>query len=340
VGFKPSKLTPQQGKLKIALYGKAATGKTGTALSFAEWLAKEDGKRVFFIETESGGTNFYTLDRPESDFHPTAFDVDGIRTKQLLAVRDFIPTIDTNVYGVLVIDSMSHFWDAAMALWPEEKNTRLGTPPIHAYQTIKKPFLQLLNNAKALDLHLIICGREQNDWERHSADDWEFKGTRMRAEKETGHELDITCQMTQERDVKAKTFKIEMYVEKATGGLRQGETIENPKGDAVRLWYERIKGITGAPIQTLEEALEADATLQVRLTEASRAERAKLFSDIRDSMMKARTHDDLRTAWTLTQGKKMKLGDDLYEQLEAVKDSEKVRISQLLPMTIVKGEAN
>ena len=327
MALKPKKAEQQQGKLKYGIYGKAGSGKTFTALLFAEWLAKEEKKRILFVNTEPGGTDFYTVKVKEREVHPEAFDFDRIDTKQILEVRDYIPTIDTTTYGVLIIDSASHLWDSANGLYTG-RLTSEGTMPINAYSKIKKPFRQLLDNARAADIHFIICGREQNEFERHSATDWEFKGTRMRAEKETGHEPDITCQMFQTRNLDTKEFKISMYVEKDHSGLFQGKTIDWPKGDTVKPWYDLIRGATPATVQTIEQAIEADLALQAREDDRFKTERAALFTQIRDSMLRANTHDELRTAWSLTQGKKMRLGDEAYEALEAVKDGEKQRLIQ------------
>jgi AAA domain len=329
MALKPTKAKPEQSKLKIGLYGKAGTGKTLTALLIAEWLALQEKKRVLFINTEPGGTDFYTMAVKDRSPHPTEFDFDRIDTKQILEVRDYIPKIDTTTYGVLIIDSASHLWDSASGLYTG-KLTSEGTYPIHAYAKIKKPFRQLMDNARAADLHYIVCGREQNEFERHSADNWEFKGTRMRAEKETGHEPDITIQMMQTRNVETKEFKISMYVEKDHSGLMQGKTIDWPTGETFKPWYELLKGVKHTPVQSIEEAIELDIASQAKEEEEREAERNNLYNSIRETMLRANTDAELKAAWSLTQGKKMKLGDELYEKLENIKDGEKIRIREAM----------
>lgn len=327
MALKPTKAKPEQGKLKIGLYGKAGTGKTETALLIAEWLAKEEKKRVLFINTEPGGTDFYCMEVKGRSPHPEAFDFDRIDTKQIIEVRDYIPTIDTSVYGVLIIDSVSHLWDSASGLYTG-RLTSEGTYPIHAYAKIKKPFRQLMDNARAANLHYVVCGREQNEFERHSSDNWEFKGTKMRAEKETGHEPDITIQMMQTRNVETKEFKISMYVEKDHSGLMQGKTIDWPTGETFKPWYDLLKDVKSVPVQSIEEAIELDIAKQAKEEEEREAERDNIYNAIRSTMLRATSHPELKTAWGMTQGKKGKLGDDLYEKLEKIKDEEKARIDK------------
>ena len=93
--------------LKMALYGPAGSGKTFTALLLAEGLAKHTGKRIAFCDTEYG-TAFYGQRVAQRAAHPDAFDFDVLYTKSITQVLDAVHGLDPAVYGVIVIDSISH----------------------------------------------------------------------------------------------------------------------------------------------------------------------------------------------------------------------------------------
>ena len=95
----------------MALYGPAGSGKTFTALLIAEGLARHSGKRIAFVDTEHG-TNFYTQDVAQRRVHPQAFDIDVLYTKSITEVIAAVRGLDTTTHGVLVIDSITHLWDA------------------------------------------------------------------------------------------------------------------------------------------------------------------------------------------------------------------------------------
>src|SRR5262249_40017278 len=121
--------------LKIALYGPAGSGKTFSALLVAEGLARHTGKRIAYIDTEFG-TAFYGQHVAERAVHPEAFDFDVLYTKSITDVLGAVRGLDLATYGVVVIDSISHVWDAAIGAYAGKK-TRAGTIPLHAWSTIK-----------------------------------------------------------------------------------------------------------------------------------------------------------------------------------------------------------
>src|SRR4051812_42124946 len=107
------KATGGQSKLKVGLYGKQGSGKTLTALMIAEGLAKREGKRIAYVDTERG-TDFYCRAIPERKAHPGAFDFDAIYTRSICQVLDEVESIDPATHGVLIIDSMTHIWEATV----------------------------------------------------------------------------------------------------------------------------------------------------------------------------------------------------------------------------------
>jgi predicted ATP-dependent serine protease len=134
------KAKAQQAFLKIGEYGPPGSGKTFTALLVAEGLAKRTGKRVAFVDTERG-TDFYAMAVAERKVHPEAFDFDALYSRSLAEVLATVKALDTDKYGVLVIDSISHIWDAAMEAYSGRKVGKdQDKIPMQAWGPIKKPY--------------------------------------------------------------------------------------------------------------------------------------------------------------------------------------------------------
>src|SRR6476620_11673956 len=135
-GFKKAKA--EQAALKMALYGPPGSGKTFTTLLCTEGLAKLTGKRVAFVDTERG-TDFYCQRVPERTIHPEAFDFDALYTRSITELQQALHTVKPDVYCAIVIDSITHIWEAARLAY-SGKETKIGTIPFHAWAKIKKPY--------------------------------------------------------------------------------------------------------------------------------------------------------------------------------------------------------
>lgn len=97
------KATKDQAWLRMALESPAGYGKTYTALRIATRLVEGTGKRVALMDTEFGSASKYAhifdFDRQNIDppFHPD-------RAVQM--IREAV----AGGYGVIILDSLSHFW--------------------------------------------------------------------------------------------------------------------------------------------------------------------------------------------------------------------------------------
>ena len=217
-----AKAAPQQAKLKIGIYGPPGSGKTFTALLVAEGLAKVDGKRVAFVDTERG-TDFYCQNIPSREVHPEAFDFDAIYTRSLSDVLKAVRAIDTAVYGVVVIDSISHIWDAAIEAFEGAKTTK-GTIKMQDWGSIKKPYKDLIRFLLDSPLHVLILGRQKNIFENDASGEMKKVGVGMRAEGETEYEPHICVRMEQKKGDKAPYA----VFEKDRTGIRAGQTVPSP----------------------------------------------------------------------------------------------------------------
>src|SRR5258708_30295349 len=201
-GFEKPKL--RKAALKLGLYGPAGSGKSFTSLLIAEGLAQHTGKRVAYVDTEYG-TAFYGQDVPQRAVHPQAFDFDVLHTKSITEAVSAVKGLDVDTYGVLVIDSISHLWDACRNAFTG-RLTKAGTIPLHAWAAIKKPYRELMHLLLASPVHVLICGRQGIDYgEDEASGELKSLGFRMRAEGETAYEPDVLIRLEAHRPGQNKT---------------------------------------------------------------------------------------------------------------------------------------
>lgn len=317
------KAQPAQAYFKAGMYGKQGSGKTLTSLLFAEHLAKREKKRVAFIDTERG-TDFYTTAIPERKIHPEAFDIDAIYGRSIMQAVDELESLDANEYGVVVIDSITHLWEAAKEAYtgPVLSN---GSFPIQAWGKIKKPYKKLMQLFLDGQFHAILCGREGVVMENDEDGQAQVVGTKMKAEGDTSYEPNFLFRFKPEWQEDG-TQRIAMYTEKDRSGILQGKVIYEPTpahiDPILRYLYADNQGVVGS----VEDAAAKDAEMIAKQDEKVREERRNIFDQIKRAIGSATSVAELKTAWSLTNGKKTKLGDDLFGQLEVLKDAKKVEV--------------
>jgi hypothetical protein len=265
---------PQQLKaaLKMGLYGPAGSGKSFTALLVAEGLARHTRKRVAYIDTEFG-TAFYSQDVPQRAVHPEAFAFDVLHTKSITESLAAVKALDLNTYGVLVVDSISHLWDACRNAYTG-KLTKAGTIPLHSWAAIKKPYKELMHLLLASPLHVVICGRQGIDYgEDEASGELKSLGYRMRAEGETAYEPDVLVRLQSHRPGKNKPAFPVAHVEKDRTGILAGQAIAWPTFDNLAKPFLGLLGATQAAPPTEAEVGRRDAEALAR-AEMERADRS------------------------------------------------------------------
>jgi hypothetical protein len=307
-----TKAEARQAKLKVGAYGEQGSGKTLTALLFAEWLAEKEGRRVAYIDTERG-TDFYATAIKERPVHPAAFDFDALYTRSLLDAVESIKGLDPKVHGVVVIDSITHLWDAAKASFTG-KLTSKGGIPIQAWGEIKKPYKELMKLFIDGDFHAIVCGREGVMMEETADGDARVVGKRMKAEGETPYEPHILLRFHPKRTDDGG-YLTSAFCEKDRSGILTGRTFDNPTPAILEPIYKYLSGGHQPTLGSAEEAGEKDGA-------AAEVERLALYEQIREAISRANDGASLRAAWELTKGKKTRLGEQM-EALEALKDARK-----------------
>ena len=103
--------------------------------------------------------------------------------------------LDLDAYGVLVVDSLSHLWDSCKNAYAG-RLTRAGTVPLPAWSVIKRPYRELMNLLLSLPVHVLLCGRQSNDFaEDQQSGELKNLGYKMRAEGETAYEADLLLRL-------------------------------------------------------------------------------------------------------------------------------------------------
>lgn len=260
------KARSEQSFLKMGIYGPTGSGKTFTALLIAEGLAAACGKRVAYVDTESG-TDFYAeaIDRPT---HPEPFDFDRVVTKSLSQTNLEVSGLDPAEYGVVVIDSISHLWEAAIEAYSGPR-TSAGTIPMHAWGRIKRPYKALVSSLLNGDFHAIICGRQKNVFgEDDDSGETRLVGVAMRAEGETPYEPHVLIRMVRELGRGKKLAPVVAFCEKDRSGLLAGKTFVLPANQEDGYTYSKLAApllaiMTGSGkqprIESVDEAAAKDS---------------------------------------------------------------------------------
>lgn len=248
-----TKAAPKQSRLKLGFYGPTGSGKTFTALLVAERLAVGEGKRVAYVDTERG-TDFYARTVPERPVHPEAFEFDALYTRSLADVTEAVSQVDPATHGVVVVDSISHLWDAAQEAFTGRR-TSADTIPLHAWSAIKRPYRALINTLMGAPYHAIICGRQKNVFGEGEDGELRKVGVDMRAEAETPYEPHITIRMELRRGRGGAKADYLAIVEKDRTGVLAGKTVVNPTGALL----DPVLPLLGAEQAQLEDEDERQA---------------------------------------------------------------------------------
>lgn len=284
------KATCRQAYLKAGIYGPTGAGKTMTSLMVAEGLATTMKKRVAMVDTEFGA-DFYSQEIAERGVHPAAFDFDALHSKQIMQVLADVKSLDFNEYGVVIIDSVTHLWEAAIAAYSGKK-TRAGTIPLNAWGAIKKPYKELINFLMSAPVHMILCGRQGEKYEEVDGGELKSTGKKMNAEKDTSYEPHIMIRLESIQTTQGIT-QVHAIVEKDRTGILAGRQIINPGFDTIARPILKYLGLEQAQIESDEEAARKDAEAQAAAEQAKMARSQTLYDDFVHKVKVAKSQEDL-----------------------------------------------
>jgi len=192
--IQPAKL--EMAYLKMGLYGGAGSGKTYTSSMISIGLHKhiKAKKPVIFLDTETG-----------SDFVIQHFDKAKMKlhVAKSRAFKDLIEVVDEaeKNYSVLIIDSITHFWNELMDSY--QKKHDLPRITLRHWVPLKQTWREFTERYVNSKLHIIMCGRVGDVWEDTQDEDGVVEtkktGTKMKAEVETAFEPSLLVEMVKHR---------------------------------------------------------------------------------------------------------------------------------------------
>lgn len=256
MGFR--KAEPKQMALKMAIYGAPGSGKTFTSLLFAEGLTQGTGKRIAYLDTERG-TDFYAKTVEARKLHPEAFDFDALYTQSLSETLKAIQELDTKEYNVVVIDSITHLWEAAKNAYSGKRGPG-GQIPMPAWGSIKRPYKLMMSLLMSSPMHVFICGRQGIDMGEDDNGEMKVLGYKMKAEGETAYEPHILIRMESVKQKKGPAI-IQAFAEKDRSGVLAGKMFHNPNFDMIiKPLLPLLDATKGqAKIQDVDETSTQDA---------------------------------------------------------------------------------
>lgn len=291
-GFRKAKA--EQAAIKMGIYGPPGSGKTFTSLLIAEGLAKASGKRIAYVDTERG-TDFYCKAAPRT-VHPEPFDFDALYTRSLTEVLSSVKSIKADEYGVIVLDSVTHLWEAAIAAYGGNQ-TRVGTIPMHAWGKIKRPYKDLMAFLLSSPMHVIFCGRQGTEYATdEETDELKAVGVKMKAEGETPYEPHILIRMEAIKPRKTMELAtIVAYAEKDRTGVLAGRSFVNPTFETICAPLLGLLGGTQAHIDTSDEAAAKDCEALAAQEREREAHSATLLEEWTAKIMLCKAADELKT---------------------------------------------
>lgn len=291
-GFRKAKA--EQAALKVGMYGPPGSGKTFTALLLAEGLAKVTGKRVAYVDTERG-TDFYCKAVPARKIHPEAFDFDAMYTRSMTEVLTAVKGLSADEYGVIVLDSVTHIWEAAIAAY-SGRQTSVGSIPMHAWGKIKKPYKELMGALLSSPMHAFILGRQGTEYSTdEETEELKAVGLKMKAEGETAYEPHILLRMEAIKPKKTnEVASIVAYAEKDRTGVLAGRSFINPTFDSICAPILGLLGGTQAHMETGEEAATIDAETLSKQEQERAGKSSELLREFSAKIDLAKTPEELK----------------------------------------------
>lgn len=324
------KAEPKQAYLKGGLFGRQGAGKTITSLLWAEGLAKASGKKIAFVDTD-GGTDLYSRPVPQREFHPEAFEFDALYTKSLSECLKEIKALDFNVYGVIVVDSITSMWDAAKLAF-EGSKAKNGAIPLHAWDSIKRPYKELISFLMNCPAHVFICGREGLETENIDGTLTPV-GAKMKAEGETPYEVNFLVHMKQQKFNDAvdglERGDVVAYFEKDRTGIYGGRSVKFPNYDTIKPMVALLSGTEQRALESIDDVIEKDGAL----IESARDKKEALSTSLRLEFMaklgSAKDQVELITIWEEVKTKRTKMYQPDFDLVFAYKEEVKKQHSPI-----------
>jgi hypothetical protein len=267
------------GFAKVSIQGPQGSGKSRTAVETAITLHKlfRSQKPVAFYDTEQGSDFLQALLHKRTGHKPVR-----IKTRSFDELLGATHECLAGVSDIFLIDSITHVWRELQDGYMKAVNSKLKYPKtrmsIDDIMNVKKlwePWPNLFLNS---ELHIIVCGREGNEWGSEEDEDTGKRelvavGKKMKVEGEFGYEahlqIAMAAQQVAESVVRKKDKSRERHprrivnvatVLKDRFDVINGQMFDMPTGQAFMPHFELLNPAAHRPVDT---AIKSDRLVDV-----------------------------------------------------------------------------
>ncbi len=247
------------GYVKASFQGPQGSGKSRTAVELACTTHRVFGskKPIAFFDTEGGSDYLRALIEERTGLKPLR-----VKTRAFSQLLEVAKECRAGAADILIVDSITHVWREIQSSYMARINegrryekTRMDIQDIMAIKTQWAPWPDEFLNSP---IHIIICGREGNEW-GHEEDEESGKrqlvavGKKMKVEGEFGYEASLMVSMHAEQVAAATIRKRNKTTEKRPStiinvatilkdryDLMNGQMIEMPTGDDFMPFIEKL----------------------------------------------------------------------------------------------------
>lgn len=168
--LKIEQATKEQIKLRMALDGPTGSGKTYTALRFAQRIVGKTGA-ILVIDSERRSASKYVGENP--DGQPWAFDVINLPSHSPTIYTEAVRMADKSNYDVVIIDSLSHAWmgkDGALATVDKIGSNGKGGN-FSAWRKVTPMHDTMIDAILNCKCHIIVTMRSKMEYAMETYDD-------------------------------------------------------------------------------------------------------------------------------------------------------------------------
>lgn len=290
--------------LRVSIYGPAGSGKTLTALMCGEVLAAMEKSRIGMWDSEHG-SDFYLEKVAARACHPEAFDFDADYDKSLSGITRMVTTIKGKTHRVLIIDSMTHVWQAAIDSY-QGKKANGGQLPIYAWGPIKSKYRVIMDACQNFQGHVFLLGREGVEYGEDEKGEEGVIGKKMKAESETQYEMNMSIRMERVGQKKrGSKSDVRAIVEKDRTGIMQGKVIINPTFETLlKPLMRMLTADKQGKVQTHEEIQRKDAEHFAQSDHGKESKSEKIKLELRQGLNACTSLEDLKFVYKEMQSKK------------------------------------
>jgi len=310
----------QKAKLRLALCGPAGSGKTYSSLLIAQGLS---GK-IVLVDTEHGSGELY------SDLT----DYDIFRMELPFAPSRLIKVIEEaekEKYGVLIIDSLSHFWMGEGGVLQEVDNITMASKSKNAFTTgwrkMSPEHNKLVDKLLSSNLHLIITLRTKTAYDVSKDERGKTQISKVGLEpiQRAGIEYEFTTvwDLSTDDHMAAST--------KDRTGLFDGRAWKPSSKDGKLLlqWLESGVEVPEGTVQQAEKFFEQEATNETKNefqkeAETDNAHYQKVWDKLKEAKATPHVGNILRT---YVEAANVPLSEEAKRKLREVGDKRKSEIT-------------